>query len=231
MGVYKSRRRWLAERWVAGKQAELGARWDALREQLLPASWPRRMQRVAELSEGETVSWQPRAGSSSAELLVWVEQLPGFQRRWLAALLDAPSAGPVTLIESIERAQLDWRSQVNPLTTHREYAAQLVILAAQMDLQPAAQAAYLENEKQIFTRLDELLFASLPMRLRAQLAGQHVTGQGFYLVWWYERLMARAGEPGFELLDIGAADWPDMPPAWLALGWLCGLRLQHQSRS
>ena len=189
------------------------------------------MQRVAELSERETVSWQPRAGSSSAELLVWVEQLPGFQRRWLAALLDAPSAGPVTLIESIERAQLDWRSQVNPLTTHREYAAQLVILAAQMDLQPAAQAAYLENEKQIFTRLDELLFASLPMRLRAQLAGQHVTGQGFYLVWWYERLMARAGEPGFELLDIGAADWPDMPPAWLALGWLCGLRLQHQSRS
>ena len=72
MGVYKSRRRWLAERWVAGKQAELGARWDALREQLLPASWPRRMQRVAELSEGETVSWQPRAGSSQGFLCAFL---------------------------------------------------------------------------------------------------------------------------------------------------------------
>ena len=229
MGAYKSRRRWLAERWLAEKQAQLGARWDALREQLLPASWQRRMQRVAELSEQEAVNWQPQAGSSSAELLVWIARLPGFQRRWLAALLDAPSAGANTLLEAIERAQLDWRSQLNPLTTHRDYAAQLVILAAQMGLQPAAQAAYLENEQRIFSALDELLFASLPMRLRAQLAGQHATGNGFYLVWWYERLMARAGEPGFELLDIGAADWPDMPPAWLALGWLCGLRLQHKA--
>ncbi|MEH6566059.1 MAG: hypothetical protein V7756_12095 [Halopseudomonas sp.] len=226
MTGYKSRRRWLAERWLAERKAVLEQKWDVFQQQFVAPGWPERMARVAQVADGEVSGWHPRAGSSSAELGIWIARLPLYQRRWLAALLDAPLAGSNTLIEIIERQQLDWRSQLNPLKSHREYAQQLTVLAREMGCEVAAEAAYLDNEKRIFVALDELLFASLPMRLRGQLANQHRTGQGYYVVWWYERLMARAGETGFELTDLSDVDWPDMPPAWLAIGWLCGLRLQ-----
>ena len=202
-----------------------------MRDQLLPASWTARMARVAEVAEGETVQWQPGEGSSSAELLVWVRRLQPYQRRWLATLLDASSAGAVTLVEAVERLQLDWRSQLNPLKTHREYAEQLATLAHLLGVPAAATSAYLENERRIFSAIDELLFGSLPLRLRAELASQHPTGQGFYVNWWYERLMARAGEGNYDLAGVGVADWPDVPAAWVALGWLSGLRLAGQSES
>jgi len=226
MTSYKSRRRWLAERWLAERQTVLSEKWQVFQQQFVPASWPERMAAVASIADGDVSGWQPRAGSSSAELRIWVDQLPLFQRQWLASLLGASRAGSNTLVDAIERQQLDWRSQLNPLKSHREYAAQLVVLAAEMDCEVAAETAYLDNERRIFIALDEQLFASLPMRLRSQLANEHRSGHGYYVVWWYERLMARAGMPDFELTDLSDADWPDMPPAWLAIGWLCGLRLQ-----
>jgi len=225
MTSYKSRRRWLVERWLKERKALLNGKWTLFQQQFVSASWPERMAHAGHIPDGEVGGWQPVAGSSSAELLLWVDQLPLFQRRWLAALLGAPMAGSNTLIDALERQQLDWRSQLNPLKSHREYAAQLVVLANQMECKVAAEAAYLENEKRIFVALDQLLFASLPMRLRSQLANKHSTGHGYYVVWWYERLMARAGVADFTLTDLNDADWPDMPPAWFAIGWLCGLRL------
>jgi len=226
MTGYKSRRRWLAERWLAERKVVLDKKWDKFQQQFVAPEWPERMAMAAQIPDGEVSGWQPVAGSSSAELRIWIDQLPLFQRRWLAALLGTPRAGSNTLIEAVERLQLDWRSQINPMKSHRDYAVQLAVLASQMGCEVAAPTAYLDNERRIFIALDELLFASLPMRLRSKLASQHRTGQGFYIVWWYERLMARAGEPDFEMTDLSDADWPDMPPAWLALGWLCGLRLQ-----
>ncbi|WP_341708439.1 hypothetical protein [Halopseudomonas sp.] len=236
MAAYKTRRRWLAERWLARQQESLAkhqAQWSArlerVRDHLLPTTWEARMARVAEISDGETVRWQPREGSSSAELLVWLRRLRPYQRRWLASLLDAPSAGSLTLLEALERQQLDWRSQLNPLKTHREYAAQLATLARMLDIPAAAESAYLENEQRIYCAIDERLFGSLPLRLRAELAGQHPTGRGYYVRWWYERLMARTGERKYDLAGAAPEDWPDIPAAWLALGWLCGLRLQQGS--
>ncbi|SDR90651.1 hypothetical protein SAMN05216271_0702 [Halopseudomonas sabulinigri] len=226
MTGYKSRRRWLAERWLAERKAVFDKKWGRFQQQFVSPAWPERMAAVQLIPDGEVSGWQPAPGSSSAELRLWVDKLPLFQRRWLAALLGAPRAGSNTLIDAIERQQLDWRSQLNPLKSHRDYANQLAILANEMGCDAAAPSAYLENEKRIFVALDELLFGSLPMRLRSSLANEHRTGHGFYVVWWYERLMARAGMPDFELTDLSDVDWPDMPPAWLALGWLCGLRLQ-----
>ena len=43
--------------------------------------------------------------------------------------------------------------------------------------------------------------------------------------------MARAGEGNYDLAGAGVADWPDVPAAWVALGWLSGLRLAGQSES
>jgi hypothetical protein len=143
----------------------------------------------------------------------------------LATLLDSPAAGARSLVEALERLQLDWRSQIDPLHSHREYARQLSILAARLDLPTVAEAAYLENEQQIHAAVDELLFASLPMRLRAELLNRYTPGSGHYIAWWHQRLLARAGEPEHDLEGLGADDWPEMPPAWLAIGWLCGLRL------
>lgn len=227
MAGYKSRRRWLAERWLARQQDRLGEHLGRLRDQLLPLGWPERMARLASIGDGETVHWRPRDGSSSAELLVWLERLEHRQRRWLASLLDAPSAGPVTLLEALERLQLDWRSQLNPLTPHREYATQLRILASLLEVAAAAESAYLDNEKRIYRAVDERLFSSLPLRLRAELANRYPVGQGHYVRWWYERLMARAGEPDYDLAGAGPQDWPDIPAAWMALGWLCGLRVSE----
>lgn len=238
MAAYKSRRRWLAERWLARQQERLArqqGKWSErlqdVRAQLLPTGWPARLARVAEIADGETVQWRPREGSSSAELLVWIRRLRPYQRRWLASMLDAPSAGSVTLIEAVERLHIDWRSQLNPLKTHREYADQLAALAHQLGTPAAAKAAYLENEQRIYSAIDERLFGSLPLRLRADLAAQHPTGRGFYVDWWYERLMARAGQRSYDLAGAADEDWPDIPAAWLALGWLCGLRLKAQQDS
>lgn len=225
MTAYKSRTRWLFERWLKQRTTELGSRWERLKTQLLPADWPSRCERVKRVPEGDYGQWQPRAGSSSAELMLLLASVPLYQRRWLATLLDSPAAGARSLVEALERLQLDWRSQIDPLHSHREYARQLAILAAQLGLPPVAEAAYLENEQQIHAAVDELLFASLPMRLRAELLGRYSPGSGHYIAWWHKRLLARAGEPEHELEGIGADDWPEMPPAWLAIGWLCGLRL------
>lgn len=225
MAGYKSRRRWLAERWLERQQDRWGERLVRVRDQVLPMGWPARMSRVAGISDGETVTRRPRDGSSSAELLVWLERLESGQRRWLASLLDAPSAGPFTLLEALERLQLDWRSQLNPLTPHREYATQLRVLASVLAVPAAAESAYLDNEQRVYRAVDERLFGSLPLRLRAALANRYPVGQGHYLRWWYERLMARAGEPGYDLAGAGPEDWPDIPAAWVALGWLCGLRV------
>ncbi|MFN3578986.1 MAG: hypothetical protein ACK4VV_00765 [Pseudomonas sp.] len=228
MTSYKSRRRWLAERWLAEQRERLMAQARQLKTQLLPADWQTRCARMSLLVDSNIGGWQPRPGSSSAELAALLRSVPLVQRRWLASLLDAPSAGHLTLVEAVERAHLDWRSQLDPLHSHREYAAQLVILARQLKLPVVAQAAYLENEQQIFVAMDELLFASLPMRLRAQMVNRQPPGSGLYMAWWQDRLLARSGEADYTLEGLGDNDWPEMPPAWLALGWLCGLRLFAQ---
>lgn len=225
MTGYKSRRRWLFERWMNQRLALLDRRWQMLKQQFLPADWETRSARVNRIPEGDYGLWQPRPGSSSAELALLLASVPLHQRRWLATLLDAPAAGARCLVEAVERLQLDWRTQLDPLHSHREYARQLSVLAGRLGLPAAAEAAYLDNERQIFAAVDELLFASLPMRLRADLIKRYTPGDGHYMAWWNQRLLARAGEPGHELEGLGAHDWPEMPPAWLAVGWLCGLRL------
>lgn len=223
--THKSRQRWLLERWLAKRRKTLVKRWQALQNQLMPADWSLRCARMMTIPDAEVSSWKPQPGSSSAELGLLVRAVPLHQRRWLATLLDAPSAGPNTLMEAIERLQLDWRVRLDPLHSHREYAAQLVVLARQLDVQPAAESAYLENEQKIFAAIDELLFASLPLRLRSVMLERFQPGSGHYVAWWQDRLLARAGEPGFALDGLGEYDWPEVPAAWLALGWLCGLRL------
>ncbi len=229
MTVYKSRKRWLLERWLKRRSAGVASRWYKVKSELLPADWDARCQRVRRVPAGEVGTWQPRAGSSSAELALLLVSVPLTQRRWLATLLDAPAAGALTLVEAVERLQLDWRSQLDPLHSHREYARQLAILATQLGLPTAAEAAYLENEQQILATVDELLFTSLPMRLRAGLVSRHVPGNGYYMAWWQQRLLARVGEPGYQLDGLGPGDWPEMPARWLAIAWLCGLRVLTDS--
>lgn len=226
MPAYKSRARWQAERWLLARRDRLLVHWQSLKGQLLPAKWPQRCERMLQIPEGNLGYWQPRSGSSSAELTLLLEDIPLLQRRWLATLLSAPCAGPLTLVEALERLQLDWRCQLDPLHSHREYAAQLAIVARQLDLPAIATSAYLENERQICTAIDQLLFASLPLRLRAVLANDHRPGSGSYLSWWHDRLLARAGASGYAMEGLGADDWPEMPPSWLALGWLASLRMQ-----
>ncbi len=228
MPAYKSRARWLTERWLAARRDQLLVHWQTLKGQLLPMQWPQRCGRMLQLPEGNLGAWKPSSGSSSAELLLLLERTPLLQRRWLAALLTAPCAGALTLVEAVERLQLDWRCQLDPLHSHREYAAQLVILARQLGLPAIAESAYLENEQQIRIAIDDLLFASLPMRLRAVLAGEYPPGNGSYLSWWHDRLLARAGVEGYGLEGLGADDWPEMPPSWMALGWLSSLRLDAE---
>lgn len=225
MTGYKSRRRWLFERWLKQLASDLVDRWRGLKSQLLPADWNARSERVRRVPEGNYGQWQPRRGSSSAELALLLAKVPLYQRRWLATLLDSPAAGAHSLVEALERLQLDWRSQIDPVHSHREYARQLSILATQLKLPAVAESAYLENEQQVFTAVDELLFASLPMRLRADLVNRYPPGSGHYIAWWQQRLLARAGEPDPDLQGLGPDDWPEMPPAWLAIGWICGLRL------
>lgn len=225
MTGYKSRRRWLFERWLNKHIAELDRRWQLLKQQLLPADWEARSERAKRVPEGDYGHWKPRPGSSSAELALLLREVPLHQRRWLATLLDSHAAGANSLVEALERLQLDWRSQIDPLHSHREYARQLTILAGRLNLPTVAEAAYLDNERQIFSAVDELLFASLPMRLRAELVKRYTPGDGHYMAWWHQRLLARAGEPDNDLEGLGRHDWPEMPPAWLAIGWLCGLRV------
>ena len=225
MTVYKSRRRWLFERWLKQRSADLASRWQAVKVQLLPADWQARCVRLQNVPEGNVGKWQPRAGSSSAELSLLIASVPFPQRQWLASLLDSPAAGAFALVESVERLQLDWLSHLDPVHSHREYARQLAVLAVQLDLSVAAEAAYLENEQRIFAAVDDLLFASLPLRLRAGLLNRYAPGAGHYIAWWQQHLMARAGVQGYELEGLGLDDWPEMPAGWLALGWLCGLRM------
>lgn len=224
MSKHKSRRRWQLERWLGRTRDQVQQHWVNLQAQLLPADWPARCQRVRQLAEGNASRWQPQPGSSSAELALLLAALPLVQRQLLASLLDAPAAGAATLVEAVERLQLDWRQRLDPLHSHRDYAAQLQTLAVLLQLPAAARSAYLENERRIFPAIDQLLFASLPLRLRAAMADQYPVGEGAYLHWWQQRLMARAGVPGVDLDGLGDNDWPDMPAAWFALGWISSLR-------
>lgn len=228
MAHYKSRRRWQLERWLNHRTEQLHVHWLSLRDQLLPASWAARSQRVRGLPEGNASSWQPPPGSSSAELAMLLADMPLVQRQLLASLLDAPAAGVLTLVEGVERLQLDWRQRLDPLHSHRDYAAQLETLAQLLKLPAAARSAYLDNERQIFPAIDTLLFESLPMRLRADMANRHAMGDGGCLLWWQQRLLARAGVPGHDLAGLGDDDWPDMPAGWFALGWICSLRRAGQ---
>ncbi|MFA5679586.1 MAG: hypothetical protein WC953_14490 [Pseudomonas sp.] len=223
MTRYKSRRRQV-EGWLGRRKEQLQGHWMDLQEQLMPASWAVRCQRVRQIPEGNPSRWMPRAGSSSAELSMLLSDLPLIQRQLLASLLDAPAAGVLSLVEAVERLQLDWRQRLDPLRSHRDYAAQLETLALLLKLPAAARSAYLENERRIFPAIDILLFESLPMGLRADMANQHVAGEGGCLRWWRQRLLARSGVPGYDLAGLGEADWPGMPAAWFALGWICSLR-------
>jgi len=227
MTRHKSRRRWQLERWLNGQKDKLQEQWLELREQLLPASWPARCQRMQQLPEGNASRWLPQPGSSTAELALLLGELPLQQRQLLGTLLDAPAAGALSLAEAVERLQLDWRQRLDPLHSHREYAAQLETLAQLLELKPAARTAYLDNERRIFPAIDALLFESLPMRLRTDMANRHAPGAGACLGWWQQRLLARAGVAGFDLAGLGEDDWPDIPPGWFALGWICGLRLDR----
>lgn len=224
MAQYKSRSRWQLERWLDHRKGQLREHWLSLQEQLLPASWAARCERVRGLPEGNASRWQPQPGSSSAELAMLLADVPLMQRQLLASLLDAPAAGVLTLVEGVERLQLDWRQRLDPLHSHRDYAAQLETLAHLLKLPAAARSAYLDNERQIFPAIDRLLFESLPMRLRADMASRHVMGDGGCLLWWQQRLLARAGVPDHDLAGLGENDWPDMPAGWFALGWICSLR-------
>jgi len=224
MTGYKSRRRVQLERWLGKGRERLEGHWAKLQEQLLPASWPVRCERASAIAEGNPGRWQPQPGSSSAELALSLRRLEMSQRRLLASLLDAPCAGVESLVEGVERLQLDWRQRLDPLHSHRDYAAQLETLAGLLDAAPAARSAYLDNEQRIIPAIDRLLFESLPMRMHAEMANRFNVGQGEYLHWWWGQLLARAGTPGYALEGLGENDWPDMPPAWFALGWICTLR-------
>ena len=224
MSRYKSRRRWQLERWLGRRTEQLQGHWQQLQEQLRPASWRLRCARLQHLPEGNVSRWQPQPGSSSAELTLVLAAVPLIQRQLLASLLDAPAAGALTLVEAVERLQLGWRERLDPVHSHREYAVQLEALAQRLGLTPAARSAYLENEQRIVPAIDRLLFESLPLRLRAGLANQLAVGEGGYLLWWQQRLLARAGVPGYELAGLGEQDWPELPAAWFALGWICSLR-------
>lgn len=212
------------QRWLEQGKGQLKQGLERLQEQLSPVPWPERWQRLGAIPDGHASRWQPRPGSSSAELALLLADLPLVERQLLASLLDAPSAGVRALVEAVERLQLDWRQRLDPLHSHREYAAQLETLVSLLGLPVAARSAYLENELRLFRELDSLLLESLPLRLRGELANRFVAGEGGLLRWWHRQLLARAGVPGYGVEGLGEEDWPDMPPAWFALGWIAGLR-------
>ncbi len=211
-------------RWLARQKDKLDERWLLLREQWLPESWSERCAHLQLLPEGDLLEWQPQPGSSSAELALLLRSLPLVERQLLACLLDACAAGALTLTEAVERLELGWRQRLDPLHSHRQYAAQLESLARLLGVAPAARSAYLDNEQKILPAIDQLLFAGLPLQLRSTLVSQHTPGTGAYLDWWHARLLARAGVPGFVLDDLGNDIWPELPPGWFALGWICRLR-------
>lgn len=208
---------------LAKGRQQLWQRWETLQHQVQPPDWLTRCKRMNSIPDGEIGHWQPRPGSSSAELALLLTSEPLEQRRYLASLLDAPMAGPNTLTEAVERLQLDWTSKLDPLHSHREYAAQLAILARQLSLPAAAETAYMENEARILPAVDRLLFESLPSELRSSLAGHQPPGGGAYMLWWYDSLRARA-EAAVSGDSEQSGLWPAIPPSWLALGWLSVLR-------
>lgn len=220
----------LSEQMLARSSRQLWQRWESLQHQMQPLDWPARCSRMHSIPDVEAGDWQPRPGSSSAELALLLASEPLEQRRYLASLLDAAAAGPSTLTEAVERLQLDWTSKLDPLHSHREYAAQLAILTRLLSLPAAAETAYMENETKILPAVDRLLFESLPAELRSSLAGHQPPGGGAYLRWWYESLRACADTPVFdEIEQIGP--WPAIPASWLAIGWLCALRSQPTTTS
>lgn len=212
------------ERWLTRQKGRLDERWRMLREHLLPLSWEDRCARLLSVPDGNLPGWQPQPGSSSAELALLLQPLPLLERQLLASLLDAPAAGALAVTEAVERLELEWRQRLDPLHSHRQYAAQLESLAGLLGEAPAARSAYLENEQKILPAIDQLLFTGLPLQLRSAMANQQRPGNGIYLDWWHVRLLARAGVTGYALDSLPDEDWPGLPPAWFALGWICRLR-------
>ena len=227
----RSSRRRQIERWLGRRRDQLLEQSANLQERWSPASWVLRCERAQQLPDDNVGRWQPRSGSSSAELALLLMRVPLVQRQLLGSLLDAPAAGATALVEAVERLQLGWRHRLDPLHSHREYAAQLETLAQLLELTPAARSAYLDNERQIIPAIDMRLFESLPLRLRAEMANRYTPGKGGYLAWWQQQLLARAGVPGLEAGELGEQDWPDVPAAWFALGWLCSLRVRDAGPS
>ena len=222
----RSSRRRQIERWLGRRKDQLLEQSVNLQERLSPASWALRCERAQQLPDDSVGRWQPRSGSSSAELYLLLMRVPLVERQLLGSLLDAPAAGAMALVEALERLQLGWRHRLDPLHSHREYAAQLETLVRLLELTPAARSAYLDNERQIVPAIDMRLFESLPLRLRAEMANRHTPGKGGYLAWWQQQLLARAGVPGHESGERDEQNWPDMPAAWFALGWICSLRVR-----
>lgn len=221
MTNFLPRKRRQLERWFNRQKGKLDEHWADLRDQLTPDSWDELCQRMSGLPEGNMPGWKPQAGSSSAELALLLQSLPLRERQLLAGLLRAPAAGPLTLVEAIERLELEWKQKLDPLSSHRQYAAQLESLVTLLGLVPSARAAYLENEKKVLSGVDQRLFEGLPLSTRSHMANQYEPGSGAYLSWWYDRLQTRASTVLDEYDD---GDWPDIPPAWFALAWICNVR-------
>lgn len=210
--------------WLSRQKGKLDERWVLLQGQLLTNNWSERCTHLQSVPEGDLLDWQPQPGSSTAELVLLLQSLPLLERQLLACLLGAPAAGALTLSEAIERLELGWRQRLDPLHHHRQYAAQLESLARLLGIAPAARSAYLENEQKILPAIDQLLFAGLSPQLRSALASQHQPGSGASLDWWHTQLLARAGVMGSTADSLSSAKWPDLPPGWFALGWICRLR-------
>lgn len=224
MTKFLPRKRRQLERWFYQTKDQLDAHWKGLRDPLPVDTWDGLCQRMVDIPEGNLSDWKPRAGSSSAELAFLLRSRPLAERQLLAGLLGASAAGPLTLVEAVEQLELEWKQKLNPLNNHRQYAAQLESLVALLGLTPAARSAYLENEKKVLAGVDQRLFEGLPVPQRSHMANQYQAGSGAYLVWWYDRVQARVGAVEAPESECGSGQWPDIPPAWFALAWICYVR-------
>src|SRR5690554_7814835 len=96
------------QRWLEQGKGQLKQGLERLQEQLSPVPWPERSQRLGAIPDGHASRWQPRPGSSSAELALLLADLPLVERQLLASLLDAPSAG----VRALEIGRASCRERV-----------------------------------------------------------------------------------------------------------------------